>query len=568
MCDHHVSQFSRSHPRFGSCLEHGEAHAQDHARWSRRDFMTTMGLATAGGAVFMSGTPIRAFGQTSLLAHLRNLESERVLVLIQLGGGNDGLNTIVPKTNSLYYNARPGIAIPANQTLSIPGSNDLGFHPSFNALTPIYGDGNMAVIQNVGYPDPSLSHFRGTDIWMSASNNEDYVETGWLGRYLDGQYPDFVNDPTDFPLAVQLGGGSSMMLQGPSAYMGMSLANPDLFARIAEEGIIYDVSDLPDTTFGTEMEFVRTVANDSFTYASSIQTASEKGQNKVEYPNSGLANNLAIAAQLIKGQLGAFIYHVSIGGFDNHAIQGGVNGQHANLLLNLAEAVDAFQADLEADGLQDKVMVMTFSEFGRRVNQNGSGGTDHGAAAPLFLFGSGVEGGLYGNIPDLANLDGNGDGIGDGIVAGDPGSQTANLAFEFDFRSIYATVLKDWFGLPSSVVESVMGGSFDILGLISDPATPTAIETNAVPETFTLHQNYPNPFNPATTITFTLARSEHITLRIYDVQGRLVQTLVDGAQPAGQHAMAFDAGHLASGSYFYTLQTSDGLKTRQMTLVR
>ena len=511
-----------------------------------------MGLATAGGAILLGGAPVRAFGQTPLLQHLRHLETDRVLVLVQLAGGNDGLNTVVPKTNSLYYNARPQIAIPENQTLAIPGSSDLGFHPSFDVLTPVYGDGQMAVVQNVGYPEPRLSHFDSTDIWLTASSSEDILSTGWVGRYLGEEFPDIDEEPTTFPLAVQMGGTSALLFQGPAANLGMSLASPELFQRIAEEGVLYEIDGLPATTFGQEMEFVRTIANDSFIYADAVQSASEAGQNKVDYPQGNpLSQNLSIVARLIKGRLGARIYHVSIGGFDNHANQGGPNGQHANLLRNLSEAVKAFLDDIDADGMADDVLVLTFSEFGRRVNQNGSNGTDHGTAAPMFLFGAGVEGGLFGNAPNLSDLD-----------------QTGNLKFDIDFRSIYATILKDWFGLPEQTVESVMGGSFDFLGLISDPATPTAIETNAVPETFTLHQNYPNPFNPATTITFTLARSEHVVLRIYDVQGRLVQTLVDGTQPAGQHAMAFDAGHLASGSYFYTLQTSDGLKTRQMTLVR
>ena len=150
--------------RIGSSLEHGEAHDQDHTQWSRRDFMTSMGLAAAGGAMVLSGTPVRAFGQTSLLAHLRHLETDRVLVLVQLSGGNDGLNNVVPITNDLYYNARPQIAIPSNQALAIPGQSDLGFHPAFDALTPLYSDGDMALLQNVGYPDPHLSHFDSTDI--------------------------------------------------------------------------------------------------------------------------------------------------------------------------------------------------------------------------------------------------------------------------------------------------------------------------------------------------------------------------------------------------------------------
>ena len=561
MCDHDTKPAT---PRHGSCLEHGEAHARDHARWSRRDFLSSLGLLAAGTPLVFGNTSLRAFGQSPLLAHLKTLETDRVLVLVQLGGGNDGLNTVVPKTNDLYYNARPSVAIPASQTIDLNG--ELGLHASFDSLTPVWGEGQMAILQNVGYPDPNLSHFRATDIWLTASDSEEIIETGWLGRYLDTEFPDFQDDPPTYPLAVQMGGLGSSLFQGPASNMGMSLASPELFEQIAEEGILYTTTSLPPTTYGTEMAFVRTVANASFSFADAIQDAAALGQNRVEYPNGNqLSANLSIVAQLIKGQLGARIYHVSINGFDTHANQPGV---HANLLRQLSDALDAFLRDLAADGYDDRVLVMTFSEFGRRVNQNGSNGTDHGSAAPLFLFGPGVEGGLYGNAPDLANLDGNEDGIGDGIVAGGPNSQGANIAFEIDYRAVYATVLRDWFGMNAATVQSLLGGDFAPLGFVTDPAEPTSTEDESVPGTFTLYQNYPNPFNPQTTISYALAQPSHVTLRLYDVQGRLVQTLVDAPQASGTHAMRFDAGHLASGTYFYRLDTAEGHRTRQMTLVR
>ncbi len=544
MCDHHHSHHVT--PRFGSCLEHGDAHSEDHARWSRRDFMTTLGLA-AGSTMMVAGTPLRALGQTSLLNRLRTLETDRVLVLIQLSGGNDGLNTVIPVENDVYFNSRPSLAIPKNTALSI--ADGVGFHPSFDALTPLYNEGNMAVLQNVGYPTPSLSHFRSTDIWLSASNSEDVIETGWAGRYLDVEFPNANEEPLDFPLAVQVGGLSSMLFQGPSSNLGMSLASPEIFERLAQEGILYSVEGLPDTTYGDEMRFVRTVANNSFTYAEAVQSASEIGTNSVEYPNNPLANNLSIVARLIKGQLGARIYHVSLGGFDTHSQQA---QQHALLLRYIAETVTAFISDLESASMDEEVLIMTFSEFGRRVGQNGSNGTDHGTAAPLFLFGPGVEGGLYGTIPDLEDLD-----------------NTGNLKHDVDFRQVYATALKDWFGLTDAEITSVLGASYSSLGFVSNPSggDPTFTE-EPLPNSFALEPNYPNPFNPQTTITYSLHAAQSVTLRIFDVQGRLVQTLFSGAQPAGSYSVVFDAGHLPSGTYYYRLETQHGSQTRHMTLVR
>ncbi|MEZ4703168.1 MAG: DUF1501 domain-containing protein [Rhodothermales bacterium] len=545
MCDHHAT---RTAPPPGSALEHGEAHSRDHAAWSRRDFLTGLGAAV-GGAFMLAGTPVRAFGTSPLLAQLRAAETDRVLVLIQLSGGNDGLNTVVPYENDIYYRERPGIAIAKASAQALAVGQDMGLHPSLAAFEPYYVDGRFAIVQNVGYPSPNLSHFRSTDIWMSATGADTIAPTGWVGRYLDREFPGFDETPTDYPLAVQIGGLSSLMFQGPAGNMGMSLVSPDFFDRLAEDGKLYETTGLPPTRYGAEMAYVRTVANDSFVYASAVQSASAAGVNDIEYPRNGLANNLSIVARLIKGNLGARVYHVSIGGFDTHADQ---PGQHAQLLSALATSVDAFLQDIAAAGMEERVLAMTFSEFGRRVGQNGSGGTDHGTAAPLFIAGNGVNGGLFGNAPDLVNLD-----------------SAGNLVYEHDFRTVYATLLQDWFGLDPWVVGDVLfGHAYEPLALIADPASPVAVERGPLPASFRLEQNYPNPFNPQTTIGFALERAEAVRLTVYDVRGRRVQTLVDGPMPAGAHRIAFDAGRLPSGMYLYQLETAAGVETRQMALVR
>ena len=550
MGDHKTSPLSPSHPRFGSCLEHGRAHTQDHAQWSRRDFLTSMGLATAGGAIVLGGTPLRAFSQSSLLHHLHRLETDRVLVLIQLAGGNDGLNTVIPKTNPIYYNVRPQIAIPPSLNFRDTALNEmLSLHPVLEPLMAFYGEGHMAVIQNVGRPDYTLSHFRETDVWLAGSDDL-MVQTGWMGRYLDAEFPSFADDPPAFPLAIQVGGVSPALILGPSANMGMALSTPEEFVRLAEQGQLYDPEAVPATNYGMELAFLRTIANDAVVYGKAIEQAAESGANQIEYPSTELAQQLAIAARLIKGRLGARVYHISLNGFDTHANQGSTTGWHADLLRTLGDAVYAFLADLQTDGSLDKTMVMTFSEFGRRVEQNGSNGTDHGNAAPMFLFSGSLNGGLYGSNPNLSDLDENG-----------------NMKFDIDFRSVYATVLKDWFGLPEETVGGLMGGTYDTLGFVGEP-TPTAVETGAVPERFTLHQNYPNPFNPTTTITFTLTHTEHVTLRVYDVQGRTIATLVDTPKAAGSHTINFDASGLPSGFYLYRLQAGSFIQTKTMALVK
>ena len=549
MCDHHNTQSTapETQSRFGSRLEHGTAHTNDHAQWSRRDFLASMGLAAASSAVMLGGTPVRAFGHSSLLHRLNRLDTNRVLVLIQLAGGNDGLNTIVPFRDNEYYRARPQLAIPRSLTLEL--NDDLGMHYALSPLLSHYGEGQMAVVQNVGYPAPNLSHFYSTDIWESASDSAKILGTGWLGRYLDGAFPDFVSEPPRQPVAVQVGGTSALLFQGPEVNMSMTLVNAELFERIAETGQFYSMEGIPETTYGREMAFMRQTVNDSFLFADAIRDAAQATGVNVNYPATRLGKHLGIAAQLIKGGLGARIYSVSLGGFDTHSDQ---RDRHGPLLDNLARSISAFLNDVSGDEVEDEVLVMTYSEFGRRINQNGSAGTDHGTSAPLFLFGNGLNGGIYGHNPDLVNLD-----------------YTGNIAYEFDFRSIYATVLQDWFGLPEADVAANLNGDFETLPIVDGPpANPTAVEEEAVPEAFALHQNYPNPFNPTTTISYTLGRTGRVQLRVYDVQGRLVRTLLDKTMAAGSYAQSFDATGLPSGTYLYRLDTPDGHQSRRMTLVR
>ncbi len=541
MCSSH--QIS---PRPGSRLEDGSDHDEDHAGWSRRQFLTGMGLAAASTALAVSGTPVRAFARSPLLAGLRAGPSDRVLVLIQLAGGNDGLNTIIPVSNDIYYNQRPTLSIPQNQTITL--SVDTGMHPSLLPLESRFGEGQMAVIHGVGYPSPVLSHFRSTDVWISGNEASNISETGWTGRYLDTIVPDFRENPPSKPLAVQIGSGSPTLFQGPDASMGMSLLSVDLFERIAGTGVVYDTESVNPGIQGNEIAFVRSVANESFQYAGAIQDAANSGVNEVTYPsNNSLAAHLAIVASLIKGGLGAKIYHVSIGGFDTHANQ---LATHATLMDKLSSAVSSFMSDIEAAGRQDEVLTMTFSEFGRRVEENGSGGCDHGTAAPLLLFGAGLNGGIYGQQPSLEMLD-----------------TADNMIFQTDFRAVYSTILQDWFGLLPGDSDALFGQHFNTIGFVESPIV-TGTESSPVPDRFVLHQNYPNPFNPRTTLTFTLHQAGAVQLELFDMTGRRIRVLMDRILAAGTHAVTFDAGNLSSGNYLYQIRSGTEVQSRQMTVLR
>ncbi|MDX1438736.1 MAG: DUF1501 domain-containing protein [Rubricoccaceae bacterium] len=545
MCDHHHNH-DPHHPAPTErkiAIEDGAAHDHDHAAWSRRDFLTSAAAAAGGTAFLLGSTPVQATSSTSLLHALAQLETDRILVLIQLGGGNDGLNMVVPVTNDRYYQLRPTIAVQPGNTFALDG--DYGLTNMMSSLQSMWGEGKMAIMHSVGYPDHNLSHFRSTDIWASASGADETLNSGWTGRYLDVEYPNYVTDPPEYPVAIRIGGASGLLLRGENTTMGMSFSNPSQFEQLESTGEFYDEDDVPDNVFGQELSFIRSVYNAALRYREVVIEAAEAGTNEAQYGGGQLAESLAIVARLIKGGLQSRLYVVQHGGFDTHSNQ--MNSQ-PGLLQSLANAVAAFTEDIELGGRSEDVLTMTFSEFGRRVEENGSNGTDHGTAAPLFVFGGGVSGGLFGDGPDLINLDGSG-----------------NMHHSTDFRDVYATVLQHWFGLNPATSDTILGGDFNPIGFV---ANPVSIAPPVSPAHFVLEPAYPNPFAYSTTVAFALDRPGQVRLNVMDVRGRRVHQLADGPHTAGRHTVRFDANELASGTYFIHMESSSGTQTQPVTVVR
>ena len=541
MCKTH---FGHSAGRRAIALEHGAAHDHDHADWTRRDFLVRSGLAAVGGAVLVGGAPARAMAPTSLVGALSQVETDRVLVLIQLQGGNDGLNTVVPYRNDLYARARPTLKLGASDVLDLDG--DLGLHSSLAPVRRMWDDGDLAIVQSVGYPEQDLSHFRSTDIWLSASPAEEVWTSGWAGRTMADEYPAFLEEPSAAPPAVQIGTSAPLLFEGDGAGYGMAIRDVETFLRLAEGGQAYPTDGLPDTPAGAELAFARRIANDAFRYRDAIQTATAAASNSVEYPETRLASELAAVAQLIKGRLGSRMYLVSLGGFDTHANQA---GEHSRLLDELAGALDAFFRDLGTSGDDQRTLAATFSEFGRRVEENGSQGTDHGSSAPLFLAGPAAEGGLHGASPDLADLD-----------------RVGNMRHGTDFRSVYATLIERWLGLDPSVSTSVMGGTFETLPIIerlnvaSGPGTAT--------EAVRLDAPAPNPARGRTGLRFTLSSASSARLDLFDARGRHVSRLADGPHGAGSHRVPVDVSGLPAGIYVMRLDAGGQQRTTRLTVVR
>ncbi|QMW02911.1 DUF1501 domain-containing protein [Spirosoma foliorum] len=426
----------------------------------RRDFIKHTVLAGVVLPQFLNGYSVRAMAQTSLMPTIgQDLPNDRVLVLIQLVGGNDGLNTVIPVDQyGAYQAARPNIALPQNKILKLNGADTVALHPALTEIQQLFNEGKAGIVQAVSYPKPNFSHFRATDIWMTGSDSDKILNTGWAGRYLNDTFPGFPEKyPTEAmpdPLAIQIGSVVASAFQGPAFPMGLAISNPSSFYDLVED----KTETTPSTRWGDQLAYLEKVSQKTDQYAGVIKKAAQSiTKQSDKYPTPGknpLADQLKIVARLIAGGLRTKVYLVSLSGFDTHAKQveadDTTTGVQAQLLRRVSEAVGAFMDDLKGLNAADRVMGMTFSEFGRRIKSNASGGTDHGAAAPVFYFGNTVKGGVIGTNPQL------------------PANATVNdnVAMQHDFRSVYATVLQQWLNLPSNDIQTVLMGQFPLLPMV------------------------------------------------------------------------------------------------------
>lgn len=410
--------------------------------YSRRQFVR-QGLVMASAAttlpLFLQNSALAMQNQRAGRASIPGVPEDRVLVVVQLGGGNDGLNTVVPYGDGAYYNARPGIGIPERDVLKLRDGRGIGLHPSMTGIKELYDQGLVAIAQGVGYPNPNRSHFASMDIWHTADTSG--VGDGWLGRYFDNQCNGAPDDHGG-SMGVTLQRSAPLAMLGRS-YKPITFEDADLF-RWTGEDLHRSLVDpyrklaerLPENEELLEnpnAAFLLRTALDAQVSGAKIREAVAT-RPLVNYPRSGLAQQLAMVGAMIRAGLDTRVYYVDHGGFDTHAGQGGANGSHSNLLRQYGDAVKAFYEDLKAQGNEGRVLTVTFSEFGRRVAQNGTNGTDHGTAAPMFLMGPMVDPGVHGKHPSLTNLD-NGD-----------------LKFKTDFRTVYANVLEDWLRADSQEV--------------------------------------------------------------------------------------------------------------------
>ena len=499
----------------------------------RRSFLK---LSASASALTLLPNEIFALFKAAGMATCPNVNGKKI-VLIQLSGANDGLNTVVPLNQyDLYASLRPNIKLAnsginsiINLDSTLPIANQVGLHPAMTGFKNLYDSGKMRMIQGVGYPNQDKSHFKSTDLWLTGGDGtqaNSSLDSGWMGRFMESYYANFLT--ANFPLGIQLGSSENSLGFHGAVEHGMSMningQDPAGFYSVVNGLGGQPPANIPNSDYGDLLRFI--LENDAATniYAQSISTAFNAGSNSVSYANTGIANQLKSVARFISGGLQTKVYLVKIGGFDTHDLQVATNttthlGTHAKLLGDLSAAVNNFISDLTNQNKIDDVVAVTFSEFGRKIAENGNLGTDHGEVAPMFVFGSAIEAGVSGTNINLS------------LATAANNFQVPTV--QHDYRRVFATILQDWLGASSPTLNASLFNyatntgfvANKVSNLITATATiPTSCHTNTLLSTEVFEPKdeivaYPNPSSSIVTV-HTTNIIEHVS--VYSIDGKLV----------------------------------------------
>lgn len=561
----------------------------------RRNFLKTLPLAV-GVPFTLAGIPMKAMGENVLTRLIRAAnENDKVLIILQLHGGNDGMNMLIPvEQYDLYYNRRPNIAIPAKNSLRkfIPLDSTLapeaqvGLHPDMQAIKGLYDTGRAAFVQGVSYENNNGSHFRGRDIQFMGGGADDYLQSGWVGRYLNKYYEKFgdgsLSYPDSFPLAppnayddlemldplgIELGNDTSLIFhQQGNIPTSISLPSDlQAFSNLVnqlpgfEEGVADPRGIPPDavqnSAYWKEMNWILGLEQKTDDYAARLYQVWQDGEVSPApayprtYPfnapsgskNNPLSSQFELVARLLGGGCKTKVFMVRIGGFDTHADQttsfDPTMGVHAALMYHISATMKAFQDDLKSRGLENRVLTVTTSEFGRRINSNGSYGTDHGTGGPIMIFGKGAKAGVSGRAPDLTD------------------ETVNNVEMQFDYREVYANLLHNWMGVSETDVNDIFNGDY-LNGALGPLAGEVVVTGNDefINKRFKLEQNYPNPAKGATTIGFRINDTLQVIIDLMDSRGSKIKNVVDSVFEPGYHTIPVQLTGLQPGMYLYQMK--------------
>jgi uncharacterized protein (DUF1501 family) len=573
---------------------------------SRRNFIKKLPVA-ASIPFALANVPVRVLGEENTLTQMAAAAGEnRRLIILQMHGGNDGLNCVIPvETYDQYYSIRPNIAIPSKNNArgyipldsTLPADVQVGLHPDMQAMKALYDQGRMAVVQGVSYKNNNGSHFRGRDIWYMGGSYNDYFQSGWVGRYLEGlyapaEYPkDFPNATMPDPLAIEMGTDVSLIFhQDGNIPTSIAIPNdPEGFGNFIEglEGFedipaSIDPRGIPPeylngSPYYKELKWILGLEDKTKSYAKRLSQQYLNGKKSdpgVVYPekypfnapegsqSNPLSHQLKVIANLLSGGCQTKVFLVKIGGFDTHADQvetyNPTMGSHAALMYHISTAMNAFQQDLRGRGYENEVLTVTTSEFGRQVASNASYGTDHGTGAPLFVFGRGVQAGVVGKNPDLTKR---------------------TVEMQYDYREVFGSIMRDWMLVDDTQLEVIFPGLVSV-GIDKGGANPQPFTTlplaqrtitgseGFISDRFHLDDCYPNPAKDSTTIVFHVNSAYNVTVDLYDQKGEKVRGLVNGLYPLGEHKIQVDLTGLPAGTYIYELKSGFFKEAKKLVITK
>ena len=516
----------------------------------RRNFLQTAAAFSIPALLPLTGT--RA--STSRFTSLINSDSDRILVIVHLFGGNDGLNTLIPLDQyQTLREVRKDIIIEEGKIHKL--TDELGIHPEMKDMKNMFAEGKLRPIQSVHYPNQNRSHFRSTDIYTSGSASDEFLTSGWMGRYLETQYAGYpINYPSSqqpHPPAVSIGDVAHPTCEGTKINLSQTVLDPNNTRKLSNM-----LADTPNDKYGDELSFIRTTMKQTNDYNTVIKSAADKGRNAVTYryrdsniypqnQRNPLAEQLKKVARMISGGLQTKVYTVYMNGFDTHAgqvIEGNEHmGTHAKLLSDVSRAISDFQNDLKAQGLEERVLGMTFSEFGRRIRPNASFGTDHGTAGPMFLFGSCVNGGI----------------LGDNVKIERDVDQHAGVPMQFDFRDVYGSILVDWFDVRSYEVKNLLHDNFKYLPIANSCNEDDVADTDKADEGWVFGDPRSNSSNEVV-LQVTSPGTNLLRYTLFDGRGRMVLANQISVAGTADHILFKRPGRLPSGTYTLRLATETG----------
>jgi uncharacterized protein (DUF1501 family) len=543
----------------------------------RRKFIRNLTLGSAAGFT-LGGIPMNLLAGNSALKRIASAsDNENILVFIQLHGGNDALNTLIPVSQyNDYYNLRSNIAIPdygtrkfINVDTTVDEADQIGLHPDMLSFKDMYDAGQVSIVQNVGYPEMNLSHFRGRDIVFMGGDSYDDYQSGWMGRFLDNVYPGYPDaypNPNMLdPLGVELSGTLSLAYHRETGIpIGLNLGSPQQFYDLISSVGVDPPITIPDSHAGDELAYIMEFEKKSNQYAERLKDVYEAGGNSsVEYPEdypyatqenyskNPLSPQLKLIARMIKGGVKTRIFLCRIGGFDTHGEQtvdyDPTLGIHASLLYHLSSAIKAFFDDLKIRGIDHKVLAMTFTEFGRRAASNASYGTDHGTSTPVMLFGPGLNPGIYGTNPDLQDL------------------SNGNLKYNIDYRNIYTSVVQDWFGADNqTLIDTGFSEWVDTkLPLIAGATDVNDLSVNSGID----FRIYPNPVSDQLNIFYQLQKHGAVEFTVLDSSGRVVRKINQQGYN-GNNQQSINISDLPEGLYHLRIVQGNLKTSKQFIKIR